>query len=1127
LRSYQDPAARAWTLATAWTLALALAAAAAGCTQVTDLWGGPTPPGVDTQTDTAPGDAGGDAVTPDDGQGDGASGDVVDPACIPDPCAGQHRACVSGFCADCLPGYAEDMNGLCVESSDPCTPDPCAGLDRVCLADGTCGACLPGFEENMSGLCESTGDPCLPDPCADVHKYCVEGFCSGCLPGFTEGPGGQCLPPNPCLPNPCTEGLKTTCTQDAEGAIVCLCAPATHDDGQGGCTFDPCVPNPCADPFPVCTFDGPIAQCECAAGQLKGQDADGLDVCYDDPCTPNPCTEYAKTACAVVPADGTDPAALAPTAQCSCDEGFEPDPAAGEDPAAPCLEVPAKEAPAPALDAKQLYIDGDEQLFVDDWLVESRDGLLRRIHAPSRAAGAYLVGPETDDSDIGRARANGSVIAVSDELRGNLAEDNPLRDYPYWMFYMGYRQVFQADAQPAWLCLAVAQDPAGPWLKPSLYPDSPAPHCVLRDDGMVTAEVSDRGGWLIATVTRISLGGGDSGVYAYRSFDGIGWSVLPGANPLMNLHFDTPQPPALYARVTERTRIIHDDFDKRWVAFGGLGSTVWGDARGVALGQGGVQQGWPVNPDAVQMPAVLSPSQEELTSGSVYGDMTAWRQGSLWLGVVQRRHTTCPKTADAVLAASRDGRHWQLVRDEVMGGGPLTMFAPGGGDGSVETLMGGRPLASGGLWHFYAGGIASEPCADSASPGGIFLSTVRQGGLAGLQADTGEAVVLTKPLKLKKGVRGAALSLNARVDGKLLVQIEALSPIDTILTVAEKLVVAGDYVDQPLAMENLEDVTADRFRVRFTFTGGGELFGFRVSDPFCEPNPCDPESEKSLCEVQQGAAVCVCAPPLHDDGQGACTDDPCTPDPCMGPHQEGCTAEGGEAVCGCAEGWVKAGGQCVADPCLETGGEPVCPPPGPDRCRAVEGVAECYCPDGSEAGPTGCVETDARVFVTSQAKRPDKIGGLAGADAACASLAFAAGLPGTYKAWISGADESAASRLAGGGPWRTWDPEVGLWTKLVAKSAADLADGALSAPINYTEFNAEAPNTCAAWTGSTPAGALPPPIGPVAGTCEGWTSAQEGLKALAGRCASTDGEWTAAGPRDCSEKLSLYCFQMP
>ncbi len=334
----------------------------------------------------------------------------------------------------------------------------------------------------------------------------------------------------------------------------------------------------------------------------------------------------------------------------------------------------------------------------------------------------------------------------------------------------------------------------------------------------------------------------------------------------------------------------------------------------------------------------------------------------------------------------------------------------------------------------------------------------------------------------------------------------------------------GRVRDAQVITEPLHSFTAERFRIRFTFLGTGEIFGFRLHDPACTPNPCV-EPGRTVCDSTTGYAICLCNPPTHDDGAGGCTVDPCTPDPCTGPHQVGCTVVGGEAVCGCEDGWVATGGACILDPCLPVGGVQVCVAPGPDRCKVIDGVPICYCPEGSVESPAGCVETDSRAFVTSLASPGDTLGGVTGADSLCATLANAAGLTGTYKAWLSTPDEDAVDRFANGGPWRTWDDDVQLWTRKVADDIWDLTDGTIDAAINRTEFGAPVLGNCLVWTGTTTDGERSNPDG-LGGTCAGWTSAEEGF-GLAGLCDAADTLWTEWAPALCTKESRFYCFQIP
>jgi hypothetical protein len=84
------------------------------------------------------------------------------------------------------------------------------------------------------------------------------------------------------------------------------------------------------------------------------------------------------------------------------------------------------------------------------------------------------------------------------------------------------------------------------------------------------------------------------------------------------------------------------------------------------------------------------------------------------------------------------------------------------------------------------------------------------------------------------------------------------------------------------------------------------------------------------------------------------------------------------------------------------------------------------------------------VFVTSTTQSGN-LGGLAGADAICSTLAGNAGLPGTFVALLSTSTVDARNRLAGARGWVRPDGRV------VADTIEDLFDGSVYHPILLTE----------------------------------------------------------------------------
>jgi hypothetical protein len=108
---------------------------------------------------------------------------------------------------------------------------------------------------------------------------------------------------------------------------------------------------------------------------------------------------------------------------------------------------------------------------------------------------------------------------------------------------------------------------------------------------------------------------------------------------------------------------------------------------------------------------------------------------------------------------------------------------------------------------------------------------------------------------------------------------------------------------------------------------------------------------------------------------------------------------------------------------------------------------------GSIAGCVGC--GPKRVFVTSKAFTGN-LGGLAGADAICQSLAGDAGLAGAFKAWLSDSTVSAAQRLS-----HTGSPYLLVDGTVVANDWADLVDGTIAHAIVLTEAGGAPPATTA------------------------------------------------------------------
>jgi hypothetical protein len=159
------------------------------------------------------------------------------------------------------------------------------------------------------------------------------------------------------------------------------------------------------------------------------------------------------------------------------------------------------------------------------------------------------------------------------------------------------------------------------------------------------------------------------------------------------------------------------------------------------------------------------------------------------------------------------------------------------------------------------------------------------------------------------------------------------------------------------------------------------------------------------------------------------------------------------------------------------------------------------------------------VFLT-QNRYSGNLGGLAGGDAFCQSEADAAGLPGTYKAWLSTASASPNTRFT-----QATVPYIlpnGTW---VARDWADLTDGSLLAPIDRGPDGEPIDCTgwdCWVWTG-TKADGTPDTYTPIR-DCTGWTDALTWYGVL-GDTAATGSQWSINDSLFCANLLHLYCFQ--
>lgn len=180
-------------------------------------------------------------------------------------------------------------------------------------------------------------------------------------------------------------------------------------------------------------------------------------------------------------------------------------------------------------------------------------------------------------------------------------------------------------------------------------------------------------------------------------------------------------------------------------------------------------------------------------------------------------------------------------------------------------------------------------------------------------------------------------------------------------------------------------------------------------------------------------------------------------------------------------------------------------------------VALTICALGcSSGGGAGSASTSAsatnslkKVFVTSTTYN----GGFAltnSADTNCAIRAAAAGLSGTWYAYLSyNGITLPYAGFTGSGPWYKMDG-----TTLIASNLADLTDGSIGSPINQDEFGNSVSALSTVFIGMN-----------TTQHCTGWTSIASTASAHTGLVGASTSLWSNSGTTNCGSSARLYCFQ--
>ncbi|MFT4038683.1 MAG: DUF1554 domain-containing protein [Thermomicrobiales bacterium] len=219
----------------------------------------------------------------------------------------------------------------------------------------------------------------------------------------------------------------------------------------------------------------------------------------------------------------------------------------------------------------------------------------------------------------------------------------------------------------------------------------------------------------------------------------------------------------------------------------------------------------------------------------------------------------------------------------------------------------------------------------------------------------------------------------------------------------------------------------------------------------------------------------------------------------------------GECATACPTGQKSCDGACIANTAC---------------CTNADCTSLATCKAGVCTAPGCGTGAPCTVFATSSTFTGN-LGGLAGADSKCQAAATAAGLTGTYLAWLSDAGNTPATRFSNtsqAGPYvlvrnssdgSNSPPTVAA--NFAALTSCSGGGKCLQHAIDRTE-SGSATTTVFTWTGTDTDGTAN------INTCSGW-SADSIVGGRVGVTAQTDSYWTSGFSVFCYAMYALYCFE--
>lgn len=366
-----------------------------------------------------------------------------------------------------------------------------------------------------------------------------------------------------------------------------------------------------------------------------------------------------------------------------------------------------------------IAVGAERQLFVDDVVIDSMQGLRRSFHAVAKCAANPLMVPERPWET--QAGCILPMTVLRDPGSGNLR---------LWYGAWG-KQV----NKPIYMCVADSKDGLR-WERPNLGLfefNGSKDNNILREGRMFRVLFDPRDEDPAKRFKAIIR---DAGFLAGYSADGLRWKTTV---PVLQKAFDA-------------SSVHWDQVGEKWIA----SCKIWRDEKRM--------RGYAESRDFVQWTDIafmLAADAKDKPTDQLYS-MHIARCESVYVGLLKVFDTAADR-CDIQVAFSRNARHWQ--RPE------RTPFLPNGqtkGDWDYGNLdPAGDPILVGDeLWFFYSG--RSTLHYESPNDGALGLAKLRRDGFASIGGPGQTGTLTTKPLVLK----GHSLYVNAGTrDGALSVEI--------------------------------------------------------------------------------------------------------------------------------------------------------------------------------------------------------------------------------------------------------------------------------------------------------------------------------------------------------------------